>query len=104
MTDRSDQVPVLAHQLLRELLAPLPAEVRDEVLRRVLELVADEVDYEKRRCAELCVERADLWLSTSPAGASASQEAQEEARARGNEARYLADLILAEDEEGTADA
>ena len=44
------------------------------------------VKRERARCAELCRRRAETWRRTLAANT-------EEARARGNEAAYLADLI-----------
>jgi protein subunit release factor B len=48
--------------------------------------VASLITQERRRCANLCRERAMLWRNTL---ASQTQEA----RARANEAQYLADLL-----------
>jgi hypothetical protein len=47
---------------------------------------------ERLRCARLCRDRADLWRNTALAK-SAIPQAREEARARANEAAYLADAI-----------
>ncbi|HUP47728.1 MAG TPA: hypothetical protein VNA04_02955 [Thermoanaerobaculia bacterium] len=47
---------------------------------------------ERARCAELCRRRSTMWRSTALAS-SPSPAAREEARARANEAAYLADLI-----------
>ena len=47
---------------------------------------------ERERCAELCRRRAELWRRTD-AARSSLPSAREEARARANEAAYLADLI-----------
>lgn len=50
----------------------------------------DPVARERERCVAVCRRRAELWRETSarnPAGAL------EEARARANEADYLADLL-----------
>lgn len=47
---------------------------------------------ERQRCVRLCRERAEKWRTTSLAQSTIPQ-AREEARARANEAAYLADLI-----------
>ena len=59
---------------------------------------------ERARCAELCRRRSQTWRSTSLAS-STMASAREEARARANEAAYLADLIESgEDTTAKADA
>lgn len=52
------------------------------------ELLAEE----RRRCASVCRQRMELWRSTALAK-SDLPSAREEARARANEAQYLADAI-----------
>ena len=54
--------------------------------------VADEVRRERARCAAICRRRAELWQTTM-AAKSGILQAEAEARARANEATYLADLI-----------
>ena len=54
--------------------------------------IADAVRRERARCAALCRRRAELWTNTLGAH-SGIAAAREEARARANEATYLADLI-----------
>jgi hypothetical protein len=50
------------------------------------------VQAERERCVQVCRRRAELWRKTSLAmGRPAA--AREEARARANEATYLADLL-----------
>ena len=58
-----------------------PADI-DALTRTVATLLTQE----RRRCANVCRERAALWRNTL---ASQTQEA----RARANEAQYLADLL-----------
>ncbi len=53
---------------------------------------ADAVRRERERCAAICRRRAELWQTTM-AAKSGIRQAEEEARARANEATYLADLI-----------
>lgn len=64
-----------------------PADL-DALASAVEELLAGE----RRRCAKLCRERMELWRNTALAKSSLPS-AREEARARANEAQYLADLI-----------
>jgi hypothetical protein len=55
--------------------------------------IAALIEEERRRCAKVCLERAELWRHTSLASA-ALPAAREEARARANEAQYLSDALL----------
>ena len=59
--------------------------------------IADAVRRERARCAALCRRRAELWTHTLAARGEVAI-AREEARARANEATYLADLIESGDE------
>ena len=71
-----------------------------------MEIARDPVAAERARCAELCRRRAELWRGTS-AATKGPREAREEARARANEATYLADLIASGvdlDDDGRVDA
>lgn len=54
--------------------------------------IAEEVLRERERCVDICRRRAALWRKTS-AAKSGLAGAREEARARANEATYLADLL-----------
>ena len=47
---------------------------------------------ERERCVAICRRRAALWRNTSSAQSSIAA-AREEAKARANEASYLADLL-----------
>ncbi|MFP3940422.1 MAG: hypothetical protein ACLF0P_08960 [Thermoanaerobaculia bacterium] len=85
-----------ARRLVRDELPEAPGERQAELTRRVAELVDGEVLRERSRCADVCRYRAGLWEGT-PSG-PAPPEIREEARARRNEALYLADLIEAGDE------
>ena len=85
-----------ARRLVREELPETSGERRAEIARRVAELVDGEVLRERGRCAEVCRYRAGLWEGTPSGPAPAGF--REEARARRNEALYLADLIEAGDE------
>lgn len=77
---------------LQMVLAPLPATQQAAVLERVLRLVQRVTSEQRRRCADVCRERAALWRATGM-GKSALASAREEARARANEAQYLADAF-----------
>ena len=67
---------------------------RDEIVAVVAELLAGQIAAERARCATVCRDRAALWRRT-PAARAELPYAREEARARANEAAYLADLIEA---------
>jgi hypothetical protein len=54
--------------------------------------IEEEVRRERDRCIDICRRRAALWRATSAAGSSIVS-VHEEARARANEAAYLADLL-----------
>jgi hypothetical protein len=54
--------------------------------------IAEQVRAERERCVRICRRRAELWRKTSIAR-NGPAAAREEARARANEATYLADLI-----------
>lgn len=60
----------------------------DALASAVAQLVAEE----RRRCAGLCRARVELWRNTALAK-SELPSAREEARARANEAQYLADAM-----------
>jgi hypothetical protein len=51
----------------------------------------NEMERERRRCVTICRRRAQLWRMTLERSPMAG--ALEEARARANEAAYLADLL-----------
>lgn len=85
-----------ARELVRNALPDTPGERQAALARGVAALVEGEVQRERRRCAEVCRYRAGLWEGTPSGPAPAG--AREEARARRNEALYLADLIEAGDE------
>ena len=51
----------------------------------------DRAQSERARCATICRSRADLWRRTAARATLAA--ARDEARARANEASYIADLI-----------
>ncbi|MGH2373076.1 MAG: hypothetical protein ACRDIC_06300 [bacterium] len=77
---------------LRDHLRSIPGEIRPLLIRDVAGLIEEQVQRERARCVEICRRRADLWRDTS-ASRSPISLAREEARARANEALYLADFL-----------
>lgn len=51
----------------------------------------EQIQFERARCVGICRSRAELWRRTAARTSIAS--ARDEARARANEASYLADLL-----------
>jgi hypothetical protein len=70
-------------------LGPDPKGARPILLEAIAQLVSRHIIAERSRCRGLCKRRAELWRNTK-GGLSLLAE---EARARANEADYLADLI-----------
>jgi hypothetical protein len=70
-------------------LADVPESARGELIARVVQLAQDYVLNERRRCVDLCLRRGALWRETSRTDSPLAREA----RARANEALYLADLL-----------
>lgn len=90
------KIEAKVREALRRHISGLPAERQTEIATALGALLEGELARERRRCVALCRHRAELWKKTPLAGDQAPQAAREEARARANEARYLADLIEAE--------
>lgn len=67
-------------------------EIRSELVRQVVSLCEELISRERDRCVAECRRRAELWRTTSSAGSTIAS-VREEARARANEALYLADLL-----------
>lgn len=86
------EVAEIAEEALRELLTEIPREVRQRVLQRVGGVIEQQRQRERDHGVGVCRRRADLWRNTSQSR-SALAIAREEARARANEAAYLADLL-----------
>jgi len=82
-----------ARAALDELLRGVPKEVQDRLVPGVSGLLEREREQERERCANVCRRRAELWRHTK-AAESPVTAAREEARARANEALYLADLLV----------
>jgi hypothetical protein len=62
---------------------------RESLTAAVIQLIEREVASVRERAVALCVRRGELWRETS----SRRDRLAEEARARSNEAFYLADLL-----------
>jgi hypothetical protein len=82
--------------ILQEELPEISADDRRRAVERVRAFVSGAVLRERGRCAQLCRDRGALWERTSMS-TSTVPGAVAEARFRSNEARYLADLIEADD-------
>jgi hypothetical protein len=87
---RSITPEIVAQELDRQLRAVPPA-MRPKIAEAIAQFAAKYVAAERSRCRILCKRRAELWRNTRGA---ASPLGAEEARARANEADYLADLIV----------
>lgn len=85
-----NELQQLASMMLDELFAGSPPASAATIARRYLE---DAMASERERCSAICRERAELWRRT-PAASSDIPAARDEARARANEAAYLADLLV----------
>jgi hypothetical protein len=77
---------------LRDLLEEVPPDIRPSLIQRVAFLVEEMRAEERGRCVDMCRHRAELWRKTTSAHSNLAP-AREEARARANEATYLADLL-----------
>jgi negative regulator of sigma E activity len=93
LSSTTDRITLLTERVLGTLLSEIPEALHSDLLKRVSALVEEEVQRERDRCVRLCRERADLWQRTLAATAPGVPAAREEARARSNEATYLADLL-----------
>ncbi len=87
--------PTLARQLREKivgLLEGVPEPRRTEITGALSKILDLEIAQERSRYVQACRDRALLWKNTQMADASAAY-ARQEARARYNEATYLADLL-----------
>jgi hypothetical protein len=95
MKDRrkgSDKSVGNAPAALLELLAEIPVTIRKRIVQELETALEEQKQRERDRCVRLCKHRASLWRNTS-ASRSSLESAREEARARANEAVYLADVL-----------
>jgi hypothetical protein len=81
-----------AQMLVQRELTNLEPKEQERTIAAVTELLAQFVRVERDRAVRICRRRAETWRNTS-AATSTIGSAREEARARGNEANYLADLL-----------
>jgi hypothetical protein len=79
------------------------APTREALVAAVADLLERAVRTERHRCADVSRERAALWRKT-PAATADVAAAREEARARANEAAYIADLLENPRGDGAQDA
>lgn len=93
LSSTTDRITLLTERVLETSLSEIPEALRTDLLKRISALVEEEVRRERDRCVQICRKRSDLWHRTLAATAPGVPQAREEARARSNEATYLADLL-----------
>jgi len=93
----------IARNTLADTLQGIPQPTSDRVIHQVGQLLEEEIGRERERCADACRRRSDLWRRTTMSQTPAP-EGSEEARARANEARYLADLLASGGDPGEENA
>jgi len=91
----------IAKEGLAESLREVPKETSERLIRQVGDLLQEQIQQERGRCATACRQRSELWRRTTASQVPAS-EGREEARARANEALYLADLLASGGDPGQA--
>lgn len=102
--DDADDRHLVLERGLTEAFARLPESTRDAAIEQLAELIHHTVHAERRRCVKLCRARAALWRTTGMAKSDTAAAAAE-ARARANEAEYLADALeLPADDANALDA
>ena len=101
MEDTDDKRMVLERGLT-EAFAKLPESTRDVAIEQLAELLHQTLHAERTRCVNLCRARAALWRTTGMARSDSPTSAAVEARARANEAEYLADALEIPAGEATA--
>jgi hypothetical protein len=92
--DPDNEFAALQRELLKAL-TQLPQPTRDLAAERFADLIRLSIEAERTRCAKLCRARAQLWRTTWMARDESPRPAVEEARARANEAEFLADALEA---------
>jgi hypothetical protein len=85
----SDITPELVAEELKHQLLPVPLAARPILLEAIANLISKKVAAERTRCRTVCEQRAELWRNTE----GGTTPLAEEARARANEATYIADLL-----------
>jgi hypothetical protein len=95
-TADSTRLVAAAGDLVRRELPDASDNTRQSLVTAVTNLLIEAVNHERERAVGVCRKRADLWRKTPSANGPAA--IREEARARANEAAYLADLLDAGEE------
>ena len=93
--DDTDHKRIALERGLIEALAQLPEATRDVAIEQLTELIDQTLHAERSRCVKMCRARAALWRTTRMAAVDSPATATTEARARANEAEYLADALEA---------
>lgn len=91
-TDIEAEIEASIQAELAEHLPELEPETQQRLVTGLSRRFQSAVERERRRCVETCRYRAALWRRTS-AAESTVDRTREEARARANEAQYLADWL-----------
>jgi hypothetical protein len=86
-------IRAVAYEIIDNIGVNASVALESVVAERIASLVTKLVGAERERCVRLCQERAELWKNTAMAS-MAGPRGREESRARGNEASYLADLLV----------
>ena len=94
-TDAS-RLAAAAAALVRRQLPDAADNSREALVTAITNLLIEHVHTERDRAVRICRKRSELWRTTT--NASGPPPAREEARARANEASYLADLLEAGEE------
>ena len=104
MSNVSSPIIDQAREIVRNHGEAISDRIRANLVGEIVELAELMRSAERRRCADVCRERSELWARTIAADDSAPLPAREEARHRHNEARYLADALEVGDRgEGRSD-
>lgn len=85
-----------------EAFAQLPEPTRGIAIEQFVRLIQHVTVVERMRCVELCRARAHMWRTTRMARDESHAAGVVEARARANEAEYLADALEAPPEAADA--
>jgi len=92
MAGRNDTRTVLERELT-EAFAALAEPTRTIAIEKFVRLISQVSQSERMRCVDLCRTRAQMWRTTRMARDESHAAAVLEARARANEADFLADAL-----------
>jgi hypothetical protein len=84
---------IVLERELAEAFAKLPEPTRTIAIEKLVSLIHHATESERMRCVHLCRERARMWRTTRMARDESHAAAVVEARARANEADFLADAL-----------